>query len=51
MSICPRDIARSTAFKLKKIGKFPARRKPGLGKKKCAWLLSESLFWVRNRHC
>lgn len=42
-------IARSTAFKLEKMGKFPARRKPGLGEKKCAWLLSELLFWVRNQ--
>ncbi|WP_336192931.1 helix-turn-helix transcriptional regulator [Providencia stuartii] len=42
-------IARSTAFKLEKIGEFPARRKPCLGQKKCSWLLSELLFWVRNQ--
>ncbi|KLN97309.1 helix-turn-helix transcriptional regulator [Moellerella wisconsensis] len=42
-------IARSTAFKLEKLGEFPARRKPCMGQKKCTWLLSELLYWVRNQ--
>ncbi|WP_337047240.1 helix-turn-helix transcriptional regulator [Serratia liquefaciens] len=39
-------ISRSTAWQYERDGLFPARRH--LGRKTCAWLLSDLLWWIRN---
>ncbi|AHK18680.1 transcriptional regulator [Yersinia similis] len=41
------SIARSTAWKLERVGKFPLRK--ALGTKSCGWLLSDLLFWINIR--
>lgn len=41
------SIARSTAWKLEKAGKFPQRK--SLGAKSCGWLLSDLLYWINER--
>ncbi|MFI8417730.1 helix-turn-helix transcriptional regulator [Serratia sp. NPDC078593] len=39
-------ISRSTAWQYERDGLFPTRRH--LGRKTCAWLLSDLLWWIRN---
>ncbi|AYO37196.1 AlpA family transcriptional regulator [Serratia sp. P2ACOL2] len=39
-------ISRSTAHVLEQKGLFPARRH--IGRRTCAWLLSDLLWWIRN---
>lgn len=39
-------ICRTYSYYLEKEGKYPARRMYG---KKCGWLLSELLYWIRNQ--
>lgn len=39
-------ISRSTAWQYERDGLFLARRH--LGRKTCAWLLSDLLWWIRN---
>lgn len=41
------SIARSTAWKLEQVGKFPLRKT--LGAKSCGWLLSDLLCWINAR--
>ncbi|ETS32958.1 transcriptional regulator [Photorhabdus temperata] len=41
------SIARSTAWKLERAGKFPLRK--AIGAKSCGWLLSDLLFWITIR--
>ncbi|EKN3345972.1 AlpA family transcriptional regulator [Yersinia ruckeri] len=41
------SIARSTAWKLERAGKFPLRKVIGL--KSCGWLLSDLLCWISAR--
>lgn len=41
------SIARSTAWKLEKAGKFPQRK--ALGAKSCGWLLSDLLYWINEK--
>ncbi|MBE5252216.1 helix-turn-helix transcriptional regulator [Mixta mediterraneensis] len=42
-------ICRTHAWSLEKTGDYPARRKVGVGNKKCGWLLSELLHWIHNQ--
>ncbi|MBN3262175.1 helix-turn-helix transcriptional regulator [Pectobacterium brasiliense] len=41
------SIARSTAWKLERAGKFPLRK--AIGSKSCGWLLSDLLCWINAR--
>lgn len=42
-------ICRIYAWNLEKTEDYPARRKVGVGNKKCGWLLSELLHWIHNQ--
>lgn len=42
-------ICRSHSYNLEREGKFPARRKVGMGSKKCGWMLSELLHWIYSQ--
>ncbi len=42
-------ICRSHSYNLEQVGKYPARRKMGIGSKKCGWMLSELLHWIHNQ--
>lgn len=42
-------VSRTTAYELELLGRYPARRKLGVGNKKCGWLLSELLHWIHNQ--
>ncbi|MGA8120394.1 helix-turn-helix transcriptional regulator [Rouxiella badensis] len=42
-------VSRTTAYELELLGRYPVRRKLGVGNKKCGWLLSELLHWIHNQ--
>jgi len=42
-------ICRSHSYNLEREGKYPARRKMGIGSKKCGWMLSELLHWIHSQ--
>ncbi|MFV8801748.1 helix-turn-helix transcriptional regulator [Yersinia enterocolitica] len=43
------SISRTTAYELAQVGRYPTRRKMGVGSKKCGWLLSELLHWIHDQ--
>lgn len=43
------QICRSHAYNLEQKGQYPARRKIGIGEKRCGWMLSELLHWIHSQ--